>query len=393
MADVIVTTRRESDTGEFVEELRAAGYEVSVFAGLTNLVIVKGVQEIPSAISEHPDVEGVEYDEPRKFKPQETVSIDPYPDFGPWGIVRAINRVRPWPHKGLKLPVQTEFNCIRTGLGSDIYIVDTGVNAAHQEFGGRCTIIDAFVPIHHHGTSSLSVAAGSTLGIAREAELFSATGLDNPDGSGSTSTVLAAINDCLTHYNGRSSLGRPAILNLSLSGSSVAYNSALNDCIEAGMVVCAAAGNDRSDLASLNVYPALGNHVITVGGSNLDDGPYNNSGYGSNYGFAIDIIGGAQNVRTADFGTDTGYRSGSGTSYSCPLVVGVIACMLQGYKRLRGVDDVHKVMAQLKRNATYGQYRADYGFKPNVAGLVYLDPTVSKEEIPGLPKQNDFYSG
>lgn len=374
MGVVIVGLKEGAKRVEFMEALSAEGLTFTEFSAMPNLLTVIGTTAETFPLKDHPAVEFVEDNEKEAFKPAEIVTISDIPDFGPWPMLRSVHRDPPWATRGLRLPIDIDFECDRTGQNVDIYVVDTGILDTHSEFDGRATILDDWTAVHYHGTSCASCAAGETLGLAKDALIFAAAGLRNPDNTGSISDIIAAMNACLASYNDRAGLNRPAIMNLSLSGTSNSYQTAVNNCTAAGMVVCAAAGNDRENLAVTARYPALSAGVITVGGINMADEPYNTGTSGTNYGTEIDILAGSQHVRVADITSDIALRTGSGTSYGTPHVVGVIACMLQDYNRLTSRTQVFEVMRHLYNTATFGRYKPDPRFEPMTKAIAYLDP-------------------
>ncbi len=135
------------------------------------------------------------------------------------------------------------------------------------------------------------------------------------------------------------------------------------------------------------MYPGEHPGVILVAGINMDDLPYDDGTHGTNYGNDVDILGGSQNVRLASIVNDNGYRTGSGTSYGTPHVAGVVAGMLQGYKRLTDRTQVQEVGMYLYQQATFGRYRPDPRFEPMTPAIAYLDPGAGPyPEIPTLER-------
>ncbi|KAF9576250.1 hypothetical protein EC968_009810 [Mortierella alpina] len=85
------------------------------------------------------------------------------------------------------------------GENVTIYIIDTGVNIDHKDFGGRAEHGPVFLPgseetadHNGHGTFVAALAAGSTYGVAKKAQIVSLKTLDDA-GAGRLSNVLAAI--------------------------------------------------------------------------------------------------------------------------------------------------------------------------------------------------------
>jgi subtilisin family serine protease len=126
------------------------------------------------------------------------------------------------------------------GQGVDIYVIDTGVDASHPEFGGRVVERVSFVSGessnvedgHGHGTHVAGTCAGVTFGVAKKANLIGVRVLDN-SGSGWWTDVIAGIEWV---YNRHASNNRPSVINMSLGGDTVdAVDAAVNAAVAAGV--------------------------------------------------------------------------------------------------------------------------------------------------------------
>jgi subtilisin family serine protease len=373
---VILTFADRLDRDSMIQALADAGLESKTYEAFGTLLTVPEASKDSFPFETFPGVLGVEEDRPDAFKIATTVTIDPLPAAGSWGLLRHVSRQRPWPNP-IPLPLSAEFVCDRTGKAVDIYIVDTGVRTTHVEFGGRAVNIDNPVIVHGHGTLCAALAAGATAGFAPDASVFSAQGLPNVDGSGTIDQVLAALNLCFLHYTARDISNRPAVLSMSVvSSSSLAYSAIMTQFLTAGIVVAAAAGNDRQSLSVIDRAPAENVGVINVGATNMDDGPLDLSVGGTNFGTAIDILAAGQHVRSADFSTDTAYGTYSGTSIATPLVAGMAACILEDYGRIRSYEVQQEVGVYLYNTATFGEYRPDPRFADMTPAIAYINPGV-----------------
>jgi subtilisin family serine protease len=393
---LIVVVNRDADRDAFLAQ--CAGLDVRPFEGLPRHFLIMGVTPETFAIANHPDIEVIEPDDLPVKSCSQSITIDDDLSGGSWAILRAINRDPPWNTKRIVTPVEAEFDCYRRGRGVDIYHFDSGIRTTHEEFGGRATNVYEFFDSgeagddNGHGTRTSSCAAGETVGLARDALIFSFKCLDSTN-SGSTAALIAAAGEALTHYQGRSALNRPAVANFSLRFTSSAANSAIADLIDAGMVCVAAVANDGVDLSSISSFPAEATDVIAVGGIGMADIPYYNpdvpsgSGVvGTNYGTRVDILAPSQTVYTASFSADDTYGLGHGTSMGCPIVTGVLACMLEGYRRLTSRSEVQIVRDYLIAQATTGRFRTAFGFSPLPDAIVYLDRSNEPPRIVGLTK-------
>lgn len=313
---------------------------------------------------------------------------------GQWPLVRHTSRARPWNNEGLRLPLEIDWTPpVRQGSGVDIYIIDTGVEVAHPEFGGRATIVYEFESTggvgdnNGHGTAVAACAAGQTCGFARDSLIWSCKGLGS-DNTGTATNLLNAMGAALSHYEARtvSHPGRPAVVNISWTSASDLYAAAAVDMMNAGMILVAAAANDRLPLASAPRYPACTPGVICVGGTQLGDVPYDNGITGTNYGLEVDVLAGGQNVYSAtlrSLGVGD-YRIWSGTSFSSPYTAGAIACMLMGHVRPNSFMEQQAVGVFVYDQATFGQYIPALNLEPMTPAILYLDPLASFQQIPGL---------
>jgi subtilisin family serine protease len=250
----------------------------------------------------------------------------------PWGLDRIDQRT---------LPLSGTYVPGALGTGVFVHVVDTGVRASHQEFGGRAFIYSDYVDddgdndpgdvanddwdpstpdgadCHGHGTHVAGTIGGLTYGVARDVTIYAHRVL-GCSGLGTTSGVIAAL-DAIT-LDAR----RPAVANMSLSGApSDALDEAVRGSIAAGVTYAVAAGNDNVDAREYS--PARVEDAITVGATVSTDA----RAYFSNYGPALDLFAPGVSVRSAWYTSDTAIASLSGTSMASPHVAGVAALYLE----------------------------------------------------------------
>jgi len=233
----------------------------------------------------------------------------------PWGLDRIDQRA---------LPLDRRY---RYGLPTapvTVHVIDTGIRATHQEFGGRAAIAGDYVgdgrngrDCHGHGTHVAGTIGGHTFGVAKNVMLRSHRVL-GCGGNGSVSGVLAAI-DAVTQDD-----SRPAVANMSLSGGgSRVLDDAIRRSIASGVTYVVAAGNASDDARGYS--PARVTEAITVGASTASDARASFS----NFGPALDLFAPGESVRSAWFTSDTATATLSGTSMASPHVAGVAAVYLQ----------------------------------------------------------------
>ncbi|HSW15209.1 MAG TPA: S8 family peptidase [Solimonas sp.] len=300
------------------------------------------------ALARHPGVRRIEQD--RTMFLSET-QFDP----PSWGLDRTDQVV---------LPLDHEYDYpANAGQGVHVYVIDTGLRAAHVDFAGRvipgknfapngnagllCTLLGVGCPptnpddtadCNGHGTHVSGTAVGSSYGVAKRAMLHPVRvfGCGN---STSTSTIIAGVDWAA----GNADL--PAVANLSLGGgASEALDTAINGLINAGVTVVVAAGNENAN--ACNGSPSRVPRAITVGATTNTDA---RASY-SNFGSCLDLFAPGSSIVSAAYNSDTGSATLSGTSMASPHVAGAAA----RYLTVDGGADAVAVDAALKAAASSG---------------------------------------
>jgi len=287
----------------------------------------------------------------------------------PWHLDRIVKR---------KLPLDGSFGydtCHEnTDVRIDTYVVDTGIDVEHSQFGGRAVWGNNFVDskdtdCNNHGTHVAGLIGSENYGVCKDANLYAVKVLDC-EGSGSLSGVIKGIEWVYkTHITKTKSLSKTntskkikSIINMSLGGG---FSKALNTAIEYGVknddnfYVVVAAGNEDED--ACNGSPSSVKSIFTVMASDKDD----NRAWFSNWGSCSDVYSPGVNVlSTIPNGKTAVY---SGTSMASPVVAGVLNHYVDMYSDLNMLQIKKKVLSMSTKNAISGKKRS------TVSDLIYLE--------------------
>ena len=278
------------------------------------------------------------------------------------------------------LPLDGSYSYSGTGANVNVYIIDTGIRTTHSQFGGRATadyssINDGYgaTGCHWHGTHVAGTVGGSSVGVAKGANLHSVRVLDC-SGSGTTSGVIAGVDWVAANKR------YPAVANMSVSGGmSSALNDAVQRAIDQGITFVVAAGNSGWDACGYS--PASAPNAITVAATtNLDQ----QASY-SNYGTCVDLYAPGSNIYSAWNTDDYSMGNSNGTSMATPHVAGAAALYLEGNPS----SSPWQVVAAVTGNATTGALSAVGAGSPNKllrvngsGGNVSPPPTPEPEPAP-----------
>jgi Subtilase family len=135
------------------------------------------------------------------------------------------------------------------GIGSTVYVIDTGCIPDHNELAGRTTTYSAKYNSgrddNGHGTHVAGLAAGKTTGVCKECKVVCLKTMGS-DGSGSFSDIVDAIEHILDSHNGAAGPG-VVVMSLAGIGSSHAFDRAIRALSRAGILPVVASGNYDRD--------------------------------------------------------------------------------------------------------------------------------------------------
>jgi len=235
---------------------------------------------------------------------------------------------------------------LRQGQGVNVYVLDSGVRVTHEDFGGRaiplydaanfdtptvCDPADTSCAFDNrgHGSHVAGSVGGTRYGVAPGSTILAMQrGRSLSDGY--------SCIDWLTVNR-----QRPAVLQMSWgtgSQSSVGY-AAVDAAVAAGLVTVVASGNSREDACKWT----FGGVPSAIAVASTDSRGRRSSF--SNFGPCIDIFAPGSDIQAADFSSDTGISTKSGTSMAAPHVSGAAALILEEEPSMSPADVLLRLQA------------------------------------------------
>jgi serine protease len=221
-------------------------------------------------------------------------------------------------------PVDATYTYDLTGVGVNVYIIDSGIRTTHVDFEGRAfhgyTAVNDFrgsYDCNGHGTHVAGTVGGATWGVAKKVTLVAVRVL-GCDGWGTTGWVIAGVDWVTANFVA------PAVANMSVGAPATsALDDAVRNSVAVGVTYVVAAGNSAAN--ACNESPSRVSEALVVGASTSSDA---RSSF-SNQGPCLDLFAPGLDITSAWHTSDTATNTISGTSMASPHVAGVAALYLE----------------------------------------------------------------
>jgi subtilisin family serine protease len=266
-----------------------------------------------------------------------------------WGVDRIDQR---------NLPLTNSYTYFNTGAGVTAYILDTGINPTHPDFGGRAAVAyDALggdgIDCNGHGTHVAGTVGSTTYGVAKRVQLRGVRVL-GCTGSGTFADVIEGVDWVQANSPG------PSVALMAIGGAkSPAVDAAVNSLTASGVFLAVSGGSSASDACNFSPTGAAG--AFAVIRSTATD----QSASSNNFGPCVKLHAPGALIVSTWLGTGTATLSG--TSMAAAHAAGLAAM----FKQAVGDTPSSVVGAWLVGVATSGVLTGVHPQSPNL--LLYTN--------------------
>ncbi|KAH8824299.1 peptidase 1 [Flagelloscypha sp. PMI_526] len=354
----LVETEGGKDTGRLIVmykegvdralALQTTNAEDVTHLGIINGAAIKRTDAILESLLNDPDVESVHEDGIAYVFAANNFTTQ---NDAPWGLQRISSKTPITPGRDMKHvvylvifrhPINIYLLCSgmnfqytydeNAGKGVDVYVIDTGVNINHTEFGGRAKNDIWVPPFTHggdemgHGTHCSGIVGGIRVGVAKAANINGVKVVGSSKGTGTWSGVIKGMDRVLQECMKNN---RPCVASISLGGPTyLPGDRAVIKLVAGGVHTVLAAGNHHQDVKDYSpARVSNSTDSITVGATGIGD----KRPHFSNFGQAITVHAPGVHILSAAYNSNTALRALQGTSMAAPHVSGLIAYWISIY--------------------------------------------------------------
>lgn len=280
------------------------------------------------------------------------------------------------------LPLDRTYRRFGSGRGITVYVFDGGILEAHPELRGRVRRgYNAFPAEEHlcnaHGTAVAGAVAGTTLGVAPDAEIVDVKMVECRRMRGTIDAIVRAARWAIADHARYP--GRRAIANWSFVADTSAPQPALDSAVRllnaAGIPVVVSAGN--IEMNACRISPSNAPGAIVVGASRMRAGGAGGTAIltderspGTAFGPCIDVFAPGDSVLlpSMDARQRPSQQLWTGTSMAAGYVSGAIALFLEANPSATTADVIDHVR-------TSASLRVDD--RSPAAGMLFVGPAAS----------------
>ena len=295
------------------------------------------------------------------------------------------------------------------GEGQNVYLLDTGIDVGHQEFGNadniynlyNCENATGFVDSAGHGTAMASLINGLSIGAAANASIQNVKMWDSANGSITVGEIVDALDEVLTHHQANSPENPKVVLMPWTVTKNQLIDDKCNELLGENLMLITGAGN-RGNAVDVDGYTPGGLDTITTVGSHghtfkvstfnqlpikdyvdANTTPVVQSGIHT-HDAEVDIFAIGEDVAVADQANVANYISITGTSAAAAMTAAAAMHYLNIYSNVTAETIKSYMVAR-------GSVRANYPRRDASAEAGYHIPILSYEDIDcGTGKTGDW---